>query len=122
MGLEAASRGAAEVVLVERNRMVARALQENIKTLGFSNVALHVEDGLEFIRQQGKPFDVVFLDPPFRSKLLPELLPLLPARLAENGMVYVESGEPFAPDATWDVVRQAKAGAVYYQLLRHTKA
>ncbi len=122
LGLEAASRGAAEVVMVERNRVVALALQKNIKNLGFSNVALHVEDGLEFIRQQGKPFDVVFLDPPFRSKLLPALLPLLPGRLAEGGMVYVESGEPFEPDAAWRVVRQAKAGAVYYQLLGRAEA
>jgi 16S rRNA (guanine966-N2)-methyltransferase len=119
LGFEAASRGADEVVMVERNRAVYRSLQENLKKLGLLNVALRSEDGLEFVQQQNRPFDVIFLDPPFQSDYLPKLLPLLTGKLTEDGMVYVESGVPFEPDAAWRVVRQAKAGAVYYQLLQH---
>lgn len=119
LGFEAASRGAVEVLMVERNRLVYRSLQENVKKLGFSNIALRNEDGLEFILQQNRPFDVIFLDPPFQSDYLAKLLPLLTGKLARDGMVYVESGVPFEPDAAWRVVRQAKAGAVFYQLLQH---
>jgi 16S rRNA (guanine966-N2)-methyltransferase len=121
LGFEAASRGAAEVVMIERNRPVYRTLQENIKKLGFSNIALHSEDGLEFAKQQNRPFDVIFLDPPFQSDYLPKLMPLLVDKLAVGGMVYVESGEPFEPDAEWQVVKQARAGAVFYQLLQYRK-
>ena len=119
LGFEAASRGATEVVMVERNRSVYRNLQENIKKLGLSNIALRGEDGLEFAKQQNRPFDVIFLDPPFQSDYLPKLLPLLADKLTQEGVLYVESGEPFEPDAAWKVVKQARAGAVFYQLLQH---
>jgi 16S rRNA (guanine966-N2)-methyltransferase len=119
LGFEAASRGAAEVLMVERNRLVYRSLQENVKRLEFLNIALRNEDGLEFILQQNRPFDIIFLDPPFQSDYLAQLLPLLTAKLTQDGMVYVESGVPFEPGTAWHVVKQAKAGAVFYQLLQH---
>lgn len=105
--------------MVERNRSVCRNLQENIKKLGFCNMALRGEDGLEFAQQQNRPFDVIFLDPPFQSDYLPRLLPLLVDKLAQDGVVYVESGEPFEPGVAWTVIKQARAGAVFYQLLRY---
>ncbi|MEJ1959025.1 MAG: RsmD family RNA methyltransferase [Nitrosomonadales bacterium] len=94
-------------------------MQENSKKLSCVNIALRCEDGIEFARRESGSFDVVFLDPPFRSGFLPKVLPLLGDKLRENALVYVESGEPFEPDATWKVVRQAKAGKVFYQLLQH---
>jgi 16S rRNA G966 N2-methylase RsmD len=105
--------------MVERNRAVCRNLQNNIKKLGLINIALRSEDGLEFARQQNRPFDIIFLDPPFQSDYLPKLLPLLADKLTENGKVYVESGAPFAPDTPWHVIKQARAGAVFYQLLQY---
>jgi 16S rRNA (guanine966-N2)-methyltransferase len=119
LGFEAASRGASEVVMVELNRLVHRQLQENIKKLGFSNIALRSDDGLEFAKQQNRPFDVIFLDPPFNSDYLPKLMPLLANMLTGEGMVYLESGEKFEPDAAWQVIKQARAGAVFYQLLQY---
>jgi 16S rRNA (guanine966-N2)-methyltransferase len=118
LGFEAMSRGATEVVMVERNRAVFRALQEAIKKLVCSNVLLCCEDGLEFARQKNGLFDVIFLDPPFQSDFLPKLLPLLVDKLTQDGMVYVESGELFEPDKAWQVVKRAKAGSVHYQLLK----
>jgi 16S rRNA (guanine966-N2)-methyltransferase len=74
--------------MVERNRAVYRNLQENIKKLSFQNIALYNEDGLEFVLQQNRTFDVIFLDPPFQSEYLPKLLPLLVDKLANrrNGL------------------------------------
>ena len=77
LGFEAASRGAEQVLMVENNRSVYRALQANLKKLALSNVALRCEDGLKFARQENGLFDVVFLDPPFNSDYLPQLLALL---------------------------------------------
>lgn len=122
LGFEAASRGAEQVVMVENNRTAHQALQGNIRRLAFSNVALRCEDGLKFARQENGLFDVIFLDPPFKSDYLPQLMPLLENSLAPGGMVYLESGTPFVPDATWQVVRRGKAGAVHYQLLEREQA
>jgi len=119
LGFEAASRGAEQVVMVEKNRAVFHALQDNAKILACVNVALHCADGLEFSRRVSERYDLIFLDPPFQSGYLDKLLPLLPERLAADGVVYVESGEVFEPGAAWQVVKRAKAGAVHYQLLQY---
>jgi 16S rRNA (guanine966-N2)-methyltransferase len=121
LGFEAASRGASEVVMVERNREIFRNLQESIKKLELQNIALRCEDGLEFAKQQNKMFDVIFLDPPFQSDYLPKLLPVLVDKLAADGMIYVESGAPFVPDAAWKIIKHDKAGTVFYQLLQHSQ-
>ncbi len=119
LGFEAASRGAEQVVMVEKNRRVYQALQENARKLGCANVALHWADGLEFARQERARYDVIFLDPPFDAGYLPKVMPLLAERLAPQGVVYVESGEVFEPGNAWQVVKRARAGAVHYQLLMH---
>lgn len=119
LGFEAASRGATEVVMVENNRAAFRALQENCRKLACSNIMLRCEDGLGFAsRHESGRYDVIFLDPPFQSGCLPKVLPLLADKLADDGLVYVEAGEVFEPDVAWDVVKRAKAGKVYYQLLK----
>lgn len=119
LGFEAASRGAAEVAMVENNRAAFRALQENSRNLGCASVALYCEDGLGFARKlEAGHYDVIFADPPFSKGLLPAVLPLLAAALAEGGLLYVESGEAFNPGPPWQVFRRAKAGMVHYQLLQ----
>ncbi len=66
LGLEALSRGAREVVFVERDQLTARALQAELKRLGGTPKARVMELGAaRFLRSPGEPFDVVFLDPPF---------------------------------------------------------
>lgn len=119
LGLEAASRGAERVVMVDKNPFVCKALQANVRKLGCANVAQHCADGLEFARQEHERYDVIFLDPPFLSDYLSVLLPLLGDRLVvPDGVVYVESGKPFEPDADWQVLKRGKAGKVHYQLLK----
>ncbi len=120
LGFEAASRGAAVVEIVESNRAVFRALQQNCSKLACHNVALYCEDGLEFARRCSGHYDVVFLDPPFQSDYLHRIMPLMADRLAEGGLVYVETGELHQPDATWQIVKHAKAGNVHYQLLQRS--
>ncbi len=118
LGFEAASRGAERVVMVEKNPAVARALQENVKKLGCGNVFVHAQDGLEFALRDDKRYDVIFLDPPFQSGYLPRLLEILPPRLNENGVLYVESGVAIDIPPPWQTVKSGKAGQVHYQLLQ----
>lgn len=117
LGFEAASRGAERVVMVEKNPAVLRALRDNLIILGCSNIAIHDQNGLEFISRETQRYDVIFLDPPFQSDYLPKLLEILPQRLNENGVVYVESGTAVSVPAPWQVMKSGRAGQVYYQLL-----
>jgi 16S rRNA (guanine966-N2)-methyltransferase len=119
LGFEAASRGADQVVMVEKNRKVWQSLQENIKKLGCINMSLHCADGLEFARRDNGLFDVIFLDPPFAADLLPQLLPLMAQKLAQDGVVYVESGSEFEPGPAWQMLKRARAGAVHFQLITY---
>ncbi len=122
LGFEAASRGASEVVMVENNRAAFHALQENCRKLACSNIMLRCGDGLGFaLRQEGGRYDVIFLDPPFQSGYLSKALPLLVDKLADDGLVYVETGAAFDPDVSWEVVKRARAGKVCYQLLQRAQ-
>ncbi len=68
VGLEAASRGAAPVVLVESERPAWHAARENVATLGLTDVALHRTTVEAFLAgPPGAPFDVVYLDPPYAT-------------------------------------------------------
>ena len=119
LGMEAASRGATEVVMVEKSRAVYGVLKENIGRLGFGNITLRCEDGLNFARRDKEKFDVIFLDPPFQSDYLVKLLPLMEDLLTQDGMLYIESGTQFEAGEFWQVCKHSKAGAVHYQLLQH---
>jgi 16S rRNA (guanine966-N2)-methyltransferase len=118
LGFEAASRGARLVVMVERDAQAFAALRENARALAASRVQLERSDALEFLAADARTYDVVFLDPPYAWPDRERLLDRLEARLHPAGLVYLET--PAAPRLPphWEVVRQGKAGAVHYQLLR----
>jgi 16S rRNA (guanine966-N2)-methyltransferase len=118
LGFEAASRGAERVVMVEKNRPALRALQDNAQKLGCANVFVQQQDGLEFASCDTRKYDVIFLDPPFQSDYLPRLLAILPQRLNENGVVYIESGAAIEVPPPWKLLKSGKAGQVHYQLLQ----
>ena len=117
LGFEAASRGAERVTMVEKSPAVARALLNNLKTLGLCSVFVHAQDGLEFASRDTQRYDVIFLDPPFAGDYLPKLLEILPQRLNEGGLLYVESGAAIEVPPTLQVKKSGKAGQVHYQLL-----
>jgi 16S rRNA (guanine966-N2)-methyltransferase len=118
LGFEAISRGAERVVMVEIDHAALRALQDNVRKLGCANVSVQGQDGLEFVLRDAQKYDVIFLDPPFQSDCLPKLLEILPQRLNDDGVVYVESGAAIAIPPPWQTVKSGKAGQVYYQLLQ----
>jgi len=119
LGLEAASRGAGKVVLVERAPRVADALDSNIRLLqGAGRVELLRQDALKFASSSPRAFDVVFLDPPYRQGWLDRLTPFLPRLLKTDGALYVEAEEALASLGEWVTVRSGQAGRVYYHLMR----
>jgi len=97
VGLEALSRGAARVVLVEKDRAAIQAIRENARALAAEGGEVEVfqqdaRTALGALGDQGRRFDIVYLDPPYASDLYERLLPALGAGalLAEGGLVVAE--------------------------------
>jgi 16S rRNA (guanine966-N2)-methyltransferase len=114
LGFEAASRGAARVVMVEQDRAAFQALQTSLESLKTRQVELVCADAFAFLKRN-ETFDVVFLDPPFGQNALPTVFRQL--KPAPGMRVYVEAEEPYTADAGWGELKRARAGQVSYQLL-----
>ncbi|MEJ2691942.1 MAG: 16S rRNA (guanine(966)-N(2))-methyltransferase RsmD [Candidatus Thiodiazotropha sp.] len=120
LGIEAASRGAARVVMVEHAGSVVRQLERNKETLGLAQISIVRADALQFLEQSPTPFDIVFLDPPYDSNLLPPICQRLTMGwLSGRARIYLEediSREfPFLPEG-WNWLKQKTAGRVRYGL------
>ena len=121
LGIEAASRGASEVVFVERDRALARKIEAELARLKVTAARVACEDAARFLAQPAEPFDVAFVDPPFGAGLWDEALARLDAGwLAPGAMVYVESprGQPIAVPPRWTLHREGHAGEVGFALYR----
>lgn len=117
LGFEAASRGAARVVMVEQDQRAYTALLEATKTLHAAQVELVRGDAVKFLRSTSEQFDVVFLDPPYHQGWLEWVEPLLGQVLRPDGWLYAESEAPLTRLAGREVVKQGHAGQVHYHLL-----
>lgn len=116
LGFEAASRGAAEVVMVERDAQVVERLRAQAARLGAGQVRIVAADGLEYLAGECGRFDLILLDPPYASRLLAPALARAATRLAAGGKIYAEFGD--RPDLTgWRVLREGRAGTSRYCLL-----
>ena len=124
LGLEALSRGAASVTLVDYTPALARALEENLRLLK-SDKGKVVCTGVDsYLRHRTRPpFDIIFMDPPFRQGWLERIFPLLETQgwVKPGGWIYVEhESEMATPEVPggWDLYRQKTAGQVTYNLFR----
>ncbi|BFI95017.1 MAG: 16S rRNA (guanine(966)-N(2))-methyltransferase RsmD [Rhodanobacter sp.] len=122
LGIEALSRGAAAARFVEPDARAARALRDNLARLKVADGEVVATDAQGFLRGTARPFDLVFLDPPFASNLWSALAQGLERHgwLAERAWVYVESPREAAPDlpANWPLHREGRAGEVRFALYR----
>ncbi|MDX1373989.1 MAG: 16S rRNA (guanine(966)-N(2))-methyltransferase RsmD [Burkholderiales bacterium] len=118
LGFEAASRGAARVVLVERASRVLAALHATRRSLEARQVQIVDADALRFLEETAARFDVVFLDPPFRQNAWPALFERLPRCLAPAARVSLEASAPQDAPQGWRELRRLRAGHVSLQLLQ----
>ena len=120
LGLEAASRGAARVLMIERDRTALAAIRDTVNRLGAGDrVELAGGDAfVEFGRRAaaGERFDLVFLDPPFATGFAEKALARLAPLLAPGARVYVESETSVAPPPGFELARAGRAGQVHYHL------
>ncbi|UCV08507.1 16S rRNA (guanine(966)-N(2))-methyltransferase RsmD [Dechloromonas denitrificans] len=123
LGFEAASRGAAQVVMVEQSPKVLAALRENAEILqNPREVEIIRRDALQYLASSKTKFDLIFLDPPYKKGWIPRLEPLLPGVLKEDAAVYVEAEHEIESLGDWRAVRHGKAGEVHFHLLRRQTA
>ena len=116
LALEAASRGAALVVGVDRNRTLIGALRETGELLGTDALETHSTDAKRFLAGEAREFDVIFLDPPFSEDPWPWLLEACATRLAPDGFIYAEAARWLPPPPGFAAWRRDKAGLVHYHL------
>lgn len=128
LSLEALSRDAAQVDMVELSQVASQQLKDNLAKLELQpeqTANVHNMSCFDWLRQatDAKAYDVIFLDPPFALSLMEDVL----SRLQDSGLVqvgtliYVEQPEPLANLAlpeSWHLHRQKKAGQVHYGLIK----
>lgn len=126
LGLEALSRGASEALFVERDAQVAQAISDNLAALAIDRAKVRRADAAALLKDDtASPFDLVFLDPPFRQGLAEPCCQALEAGwLADEAWIYVEveSGLVPAVPPTWQLHREVRAGDSMGRLYRRSES
>jgi 16S rRNA (guanine(966)-N(2))-methyltransferase RsmD len=125
LGLEAASRGATQVLAIEQDASLVHALQELARRLRADMLQVQRGDAVGAMqRLTANAFDVVFLDPPFDGPWFEPALRAAVRLVPVGGWVYLEAPVAWGQEALaalgLEIVRQLKAGAVHAHLLRRT--
>ncbi len=121
LGFEAASRGAAEVVMVEADQQAFNTLKKNKTALQAEQCELIHGKVEAYLNRIDKKFDVVFLDPPYQHGLWSAVAAMLTDKglLSEGARVYLEyprrQPQPALPES-WHCLREKQAGDVKYAL------
>jgi 16S rRNA (guanine966-N2)-methyltransferase len=124
LGMEAASRGAEEVILIEKLNLAARILRENIARMDAENVKVIAIDALQWLHGcAAASLDIAFVDPPFGTQLESRALELINVRncIRPGGFVYVETARDMSlvgPRPGWEVAKEKVIGDVRMVLLK----
>ncbi len=121
LSMEALSRGAAHVTLIDSDASIVSNLNENFSKLGADPTTYRIlnVDTLNWLAESGDSYDVVFVDPPFAGDLLDQTLSLLASRTVTSQWIYLESDHEVDSDElpeSWSLHRKKQAGAVHYTL------
>ncbi|KGQ37218.1 16S rRNA methyltransferase [Gallibacterium anatis] len=121
LGLEALSRQANSVVMLEKSPQVAKQLKQNLQQLKTEQGEVICTDTLSFLATaEAKGFNIVFIDPPFHQNLLLETLLLLNNHgwLAEEALIYIETEKNLTPTVpeNWQLLKEKFTQQVAYRL------
>ena len=127
LGIEAISRGAKKIFLIEKNIKVFRSLKSNLELIGSTKVELVNEDSIKYLKKlEHDAFDYIFLDPPFNQEILPLVLNLLSERklIHSKSQIYIESEFQITKeflgtncDYECKIDKEKKSGNVYFCLI-----
>lgn len=121
LGFEAASRGASYVEMVEQASTAVSLLQSQAKMLQAENIHIYQANVPTQLSIPEKPFDIVFLDPPYQANLLLPTCQYLESHhfLAATALIYLEADKIIEDNAllpNWRLIKTQKAGQVFYHL------
>lgn len=117
LGIEALSRGAENVVFIEKNHQTYLQLQKNLLELKINPSSVLHQDAIIYLQSCQKKFDIIFIDPPFSLNLWNTCIDIIEKNqlLKPHGLIYLESPSPINLDPEkWSVKKQNKIGDVYY--------
>ena len=125
LGIESLSRGAESATFIESDHRTSLFLQDNLKSLDVTNGLVHFTSAIQWLEclSDIDPFDIVFLDPPFKNNLLTDCCKLLEAKsvVSESGFIYIETDNDSSLKAlplSWRLERQKRTGNVTFYLYR----
>lgn len=129
LGFEALSRGASEVVFLEKDPIAIQFLEDNATHLKTQNAIILKQNTLEWlnkpldIKNGESSFDIVFVDPPYTENLWSTCFFLLEKGhfLSTEALIYVESNKDLnkmdMPE-NWSILKEKRAGNVFYALCK----
>ncbi len=121
LGIEALSRGAAQVVFVDLSPKVQAGIRGMLRQLGGETRAqFYYGAARDYLVRGAERFDLVFLDPPYRQDLIPPVLATLPPHLANGHRVYLEAEALPALPEGWKLLKSGKAGQVAFGLAAYS--
>lgn len=124
MGLEALSRGARSAVFVESDRQACRAIERNLEKLRLTGAVVLRDDAPRVLAAEtaaGRRYDLVLVDPPYGMypSLEPTLARYLPAVLAPDGLLVVETAAREEPRLPLSLRASRRYGAARLTLFEH---
>lgn len=118
LGIEALSRGAADVTFVEKDRQALMTIAENLEIAGLGGmVVMNEAAGWLTSRPEGERWDLVLADPPYAYQEWSKLLAALQPHLAPEGIAVLETGGPLELPRTWRSVRSRRYGTTVVTLV-----
>ncbi len=126
LGLEAASRGAEQVVMVEQNSLASKHLLAHCSLLAAEHCQVEAKSAQQFLASNTRQFEIIFIDPPYQVNLWTEVAQQLEqtGAVADNAIIYLECpSKGDLPDlpSHWLMIKDKKAGEVRYCLFRNEK-
>lgn len=126
LGFEALSRGAKHVVMVDKSPVVIEQLRANSIAFNATNVTLYQAAVTEELVVSKEPFDIIFLDPPFKQNLIATSCELLEKQklITPNTYIYIEAESDLNPlpiPSHWQIIKSGKTQQIQYHLLQQNE-
>ncbi len=122
LGFEAASRGAAKVVMLDEDAHIVQSLQSSQQRLGGAQIQIERADAIGWMKRGvARSLDLILLDPPFKAGLLQAAIDAAAVLVSDTGYLYAEASEAMTQAVPgFEIWRQGHAGAVHFHLLRRS--